>query len=156
MTRWREASDTTRAKIPIPARRGAEDRKPAPLGRRQEPRAGDHVEAAAIVEPLEQLGDVLRVVLAVAVELHRDLVAVLLRVHVSGLHGAADPEVERQADDLRTGGRCCPAGPVGGAVVDHEHVELGRAAPNLLDRARDRLDLVERGDDRQIASARDR
>ena len=42
------------------------------------------------------------VVLAVPVDPHRELEAVLVRVAEAGLDCAADPEVERQADDVRT------------------------------------------------------
>ena len=45
------------------------------------------------------LCDLARVVLAVAVDLHRALVAVVERVPEAGVHGAADAEVERQVDD---------------------------------------------------------
>ena len=47
----------------------------------------------------EQLGDVARVVLAVAVDLDRDVVAVLERVQVARLDRAADAEVERMRED---------------------------------------------------------
>ena len=50
-------------------------------------------------------GDLARVVLAVAVEPHGELEAVLERVAEAGLHGAADPEVERAA------GRTCARRP---------------------------------------------
>ena len=49
----------------------------------------------------EQDRDVARIVLPVAVDLHGDVIAVLERELIAGLHGAADPEVERVADDPR-------------------------------------------------------
>ena len=77
------------------------------------------------VEVVQQVGDVARVVLAVAVDLHGDVVAVLERVLVARLDRAADAEVERMADDARAGGARAVGRVVRRAVVDHEHVEVG-------------------------------
>ena len=63
----------------------------------EEARAGDHVQLRRRAQVGEQLGDVARVVLAVAVDLDRDVVAVLERVQVARLDRAADAEVERMA-----------------------------------------------------------
>ena len=57
--------------------------------------------ASSCEHRLEQLPELGGVVLAVAVEPHREPEAVLERVAEAGLHGAADPEVERQADHVR-------------------------------------------------------
>ena len=51
----------------------------------------------------EDLRQLTRVVLAVSVDLHRDVVAVLEREAVAGLHRAADAEVVGQADDIGAG-----------------------------------------------------
>ena len=74
------------------------------------------------LDQLRQLGGV---VLAVAVEPDRELVAVLERVHEARLDGAADPEVEREPNDRRAGRGRELGGAVCGAVVDHDHVEAG-------------------------------
>ena len=77
----------------------------------------------------EQLVDVARVVLAVAVDLDGDVVAVLERVLVARLHRAADAEVERHPHDACAGGARGPRRVVGRAVVDDQHVEVrARAA----------------------------
>ena len=55
------------------------------------------------VEPLEQPREVARVVLAVGVDLHRDVVAVAQGVAVAGAHRAAHAEVEGQRADRRAG-----------------------------------------------------
>ena len=66
--------------------------------------------------------------LAVGVDLHRDVVAVAQRVAVAGAHGAADAEVEGQPAHQRAGGRGPLGGGVAGAVVDDEDVDAGQAA----------------------------
>ena len=70
---------------------------PAPV---DEARADDDVRLVP-VEHGEQLRKLGRVVLPVAVEPDRELVAVLERELEAGLHGRADAEVERQPDDER-------------------------------------------------------
>ena len=50
---------------------------------------------------IEHAAELRRIVLAVAVDAHRDVVAVLEREAEAGLHGAADAEVERQPQDAR-------------------------------------------------------
>ena len=92
--------------------------------------------------------------LAIAVKPDHGVVAAVERVLEAGLDGAADAEVEGEPDD--GGPRCSRAlgGEVLGAVVDHDHVELGVVRPQLLDHARDGLLLVARGDDRDAAALR--
>ena len=86
--------------------------------------------------------DEARVVLAVAVDLHRHLIAVLARVYVPRLHRAADAEVERQAQHRGARRAGALAGRVGRAVVDHEHVEVGRTAADSRHRRPDGPRLV--------------
>ena len=70
-----------------------------------------------------------RVVLAVAVDAHGEVVAVLERVAEAGLHGAADPEVERQPEHARARRSAATLGrAVGRAVVDDDDVEPGSNA----------------------------
>src|SRR5436309_8135507 len=76
----------------------ARERRPVIAVAGREPRANDDVGFAA-GERCEQLGDLAWVVLAVAVEAHCLVVAVLERVLEAGLDGAADAEVERQPHD---------------------------------------------------------
>ena len=66
----------------------------------------------------------------------------------AGLHGAADPEVEREADDVRAVLRGDLGRAVGRAVGDDDDVEARVECAQLVDDAADRLLLVERGDDR--------
>ena len=113
----------------------------------QKSRAGDHVERRLAFEPLEQRVDVARVMLTVAVDLHGDLVAALERIDVAALHRAADAEVERQPQHARAGVRRQRSGRVLRAIVDDQDVEIGRAAPDLADGARDDLTLVVCGND---------
>ena len=83
------------------------------------------------VEVLEQRPDAARIVLAVAVDLDRDVVAALQRVIGTRLHGAADAEVEGMAQDLGAGGAGAVGGVVGGAVVDDDDVEVGRVLAQI-------------------------
>ena len=76
-----------------------------------------------------------RVVLAVAVDLHGELVAVLERVAEAGLDGAADAEVERQAEDVRARRGGDRGGAVGRAVVDDDDLEARVEGADLVDHA---------------------
>ncbi len=96
-------------------------------------------------EELRQLG---RVVLSVAVEAHGEVVALLERVAEPRLDGRADPEVEGKADDDRAGGGSSLGSPVTRAVVDDDDVDAGIELPDSRDDRADRLLLVEGGDDR--------
>ena len=87
------SSVTTPARSRIPSRR-AEWRPVAALT--AETAADDHVRLVR-GDRLEQAGEVARVVLPVAVDLDGDLEAVVARVLVAGLDGAADAEVVRKA-----------------------------------------------------------
>ena len=107
-----------------------EERDPdAPAERRaivaaaHEARAHDDVRVA-VGQRRDQAVDLLRRVLAVAVDLDRDVVAAFERDHVARLHGAADAEVEGQRDHARAGAHRLGSRPVAGAVVDHD--DIGR------------------------------
>ncbi len=89
-----------------------------------------------------------RIVLAVAVDLHRNVVAALEGEPVAGLDGAADPEVEREPEDVGAAVGRHSRGTVGRAVVDHHDVEARIEVSDLADHAADRLLLVQRGNDR--------
>src|ERR1043166_8285662 len=100
------ASPATSGGSSLP-RCGAEGRAPAPpraprgvLAALGDPRADDDVRLARD-ERCEQLAELRRVVLAVSVDLNSELEAVLECVAVAGLDGAADAEVEREAQDDR-------------------------------------------------------
>ena len=86
--------------------------------------------------------------LPVAVDLHRDVVAVLEREAIAGLHRAADAEVERQPDDVRAPVGGHPCGAVRRAVVDDDDDEAVVERPDLVDHTADRLLFVQRRHDR--------
>ena len=75
---------------------------------------------------MDELLELRGLVLAVAVDLRHVVVAVLARIDEAGLDGAADPEVERQRRRSRRPRGCACGSLVGRAVIDHDHVELGR------------------------------
>ena len=96
----------------------------------------------------------LRVVLPVAVDLDRDVEAVLQRVLVAGLHGAADTEVERERRrPPRPPARHARAVRVGRAVVDDDDLELRVGGADLLDDGAEGLPPRLGGDDRDRAKA---
>ena len=88
------------------------------------------------------------IVLTVAVEPHRQLVAVREGVLETRLHGAADPEVEREDDHRRPVGRGDGRRGVRRPVVDHDDVERRVEGPDLVDDVADRPLLVVGGHDR--------
>ena len=83
-----------------------------------------------------------------------NLLAPLERVLEARLDGAADAEVEGEADDSRAGRSRTLGRQVLGAVVDHDHIELGVVCPQLLDHARDGILLVSGGHDRDAVVLR--
>ena len=85
--------------------------------------------------------------LAVRVDLHGDVEAALVRVAVARLHRAADPEVEREADDVRAVGAGDGGGRVARAVVHDEHLHPRVGRPDLVDHGADAPLLVEGGHD---------
>ena len=107
----------------------------------------DHVRRSAR-DRHEQRGQLGRIVLPVSVDLDGDVEAVVARVPVSGLHGAADAEVEGQPHDERTVRARPRPGSVGRPVVDDEDLEAGIDGAHLLDHAGDRRLLVQSRDDR--------
>ena len=90
-------------------------------------------------------------VLAVAVDLGGDVVAVAERVLEAGLHRAPDPGVERMAQDHRAAGLGLGRAVVGRAVVDHDDVEARRLAMDLTHHPADHPLLVVGRDDRELA-----
>ena len=67
-----------------------------------------------------------------------------MRVPESGAHRAADAEVERQVEDRHAVLAGDGARPVRGAVVDHEHADVGQVLADLGEDAGQRLLLVPR------------
>ena len=113
--------------------------------------AVDHVGLLALgPQRLEHLGQVLGLVLAVAVDLDGDVVVVAQRVLVARLDRAADPEVVRVADHDRALGLGLGGGRVVGAVVDDEDVEARRLALDVAHDAADHPRLVVGGHDREL------
>ena len=133
--------------MPEPARGGGAEAL-AVVG--EEARARDHVELRVRLEVLEHEREAARVVLAVAVDLHRDVVAALGGVHVARLHGAADAEVVGVTEHLGAGRAGAVGGVVGGAVVDDDDVEVRCVLPQLRDDPGDRGGLVVRRDDGEM------
>ena len=89
-----------------------------------------------------------RVVLSVAVDLDRDVVAVLECEAIARLHRAADTEVEGEAKHVGTAIGSDTRGAVRGAVVDHDDVEARIERAELVDHAADGLFLVQCRNDR--------
>ena len=87
--------------------------------------------------------------LPVPIHLHGDVVALLERIPVTGLHRAPDPEVERKPDHVGTAICCDPRRAVGRTVVDHSNLEARVERADLVDHAADRGLLVERRNDRE-------
>ena len=151
MTRWRgDQRDHPRedADADAPRRGGLVSL----AGGIEKARPRDHVQLRIGVQALEQVVHVARIVLSVAVDLHRHVVAALARVDVAALHGPPDAQVEGHAQH----GGARPHGALGGgvarAVVDHHHVEVRRPAVDRLDRRGDRAYLVVRWNDGEIAA----
>ena len=87
--------------------------------------------------------------LAVAVDLHRDVVALRKRVLVTRLHGAADAEVEGVADDRRALRLRLGDGVVDGPVVDDQHVPARLLSLDVTNDPSDHALLVVGGHDRE-------
>ena len=137
--------------------RPGEDADPDPPAERGAERtvageAGADDDVGLVVEQRAQdLRQLRRVVLAVPVDLHREVVAPLEGEAEAGLHRPADPEVEGELEDvgaLLARDRGCA---VDRAVVHDDDVEAGVEGAELVDDAGDRLLLVECGDDREPA-----
>ncbi len=145
MTLERTSNETIAAKMWMPTRRRRVPRYSAARG---EARADDQV-GPALEDRLEHLADLARIVLSVAVDLDRELEAVLERVLVARLHGAADADVEGQIQ--KTGAGACRNGSglvAGGVVHDHD-VQLGLGRADLFDHSLDAGLLVVGRDDRE-------
>ena len=89
--------------------------------------------------------------LAVAVDAHREVVAVLEGEAEAGLNSAADAEVERQAEDARALRGRDGGGAVDRPVVDDDDVEPRVERAQLVDDAGERELLVQRRHDRDAA-----
>ena len=102
--RSRAARDRARRRA---RRRGCRARRRARSGTPPSPRKREPTtrSASPLASAATQRRDLAGRVLAVAVDLDRDVVAALQRDHVAGLHRAADAEVERQAITPRAGAR---------------------------------------------------
>jgi hypothetical protein len=64
--------------------------------------------------------------LAISIELHRDIVGVPLRKTIPCLDSSADAKIERQIQDLYTQIVCDPGRSITGPVVNNQHIRLGR------------------------------
>jgi hypothetical protein len=99
----------------------------------------------------QQVVDVGRLVLPVAVHLGSDVVAVAKGVLEAGLHRAADSHVERVPDDDPAARLRLGRGVVDRAVIDHDHVEVRGVPVDVAYDAPDHPLLVVCGDDRELA-----
>lgn len=86
------------------------------LTRVEEARADDHV-SPAFLQHAQECGDLLRIVLTVAIQTNDVVVMVLPGKLQAGLHRAADAEVEGVTHDLRAGSFCSQPGLIGGAII---------------------------------------
>jgi len=147
---------------PLPGDRGQHDREDevadpaadrhAVAGVAAKATPADHVRLVARgVELREEVVDVRRLVLAIAVDLRGDVVAVPQGVLEAGLHRAADADVEGMADDHGAARLGLGRGVVDRAVVDHDDVEVRRVPMDVADHAADHPLLVVGGDDRELA-----
>src|SRR6185503_6987853 len=91
----------------------------------EKPRTRDRVDGRVLPQDLDQLIELVDVVLAIAIDLDGELVAVLEGVAVAGLHGSTDAEVEREPQDGRARSGGALPGLVRRAVIDHDDVEPG-------------------------------
>src|SRR6478672_11363497 len=91
--------------------------------------------------------------LTVPVAADDEVVAALSRVLEPGLYGAADAEVERQPDDVRTVRRRDLGGAVDGPVRDDDDLQVRGIRAQLLDHGADVVLLVERRHDGDPAKA---
>jgi hypothetical protein len=88
--------------------------------------------------------------LAVAVNLDGDIVTMQGGVAITGLHRAADAEIEGQTDHRAIRGNL-PERVIGGAVVDHQHIKIGQRAVQTMGEFADGLPFVEGRHDHQAA-----
>ena len=109
----------------------------------------DHHFAAGGLEPLEDAGNIARVVLAVAIDADHVLEAEFVGEFVAGLHAAAETEVVRQGQHFGAGLARDLDGAVGRAIVDHQHRDSGDVLVDFADHAADGAFLVEGGHDDQ-------
>ena len=85
--------------------------------------------------------------LTVGVHLHRARPPAALGEPEARLQRATDPEVVRQLDDIDSRGAGHVGGAVAAPVADHDDIEVGHDQVQLGEHARQRLLLVERGND---------
>ena len=122
----------------------------SPVAAISEETGSDREVGAALDERAYEPPDLRSWVLAIAVDLDRDVVVALLCRHVSGLYGTADAEVERQRDDTGPridGSRCRP---VTRSVVDDDDFG-GRLRADVRDHLRDGISLLEGRHDGEAA-----
>jgi hypothetical protein len=81
-------------------------------------------------------------VLAVAVDLNRDIESARTRVLVARLYGPSDPDVVREPNDLRPLSAGDRSSGIGRAVVDDDDLDLGVGDANLVDHGGDAIPLV--------------
>ena len=116
---------------------------------RQKPAADDNVGTA--FQRLQHGGDVLGQVLAVGVQLHGAVVAVLGGVAQPGLESAGQAQIDGQVDQVKAAGTADGGGLVPAAVVDYHIVILRVFGGQFTHHAGDiALLVVGRNDDQQF------
>ena len=123
-----------------------------PRPRIHESAANDQV-GPAVQQRLGEPADLAGAMLAVAVHLHGHIIVVQGGIPISRLHGAADAEVEGEADDGGAGGDLA-GGVVGRTIVDDDDIEMRQGPLEPAHDSADRRAFVERRDDRQAARRR--
>ncbi len=96
---------------------------------------------------MQQRRDVLRIVLAVTVEPHDAIVALIERKPVAHLHGAAKAEVMGQLQEFGSGFDSGRGRVVRRAIVDNNNQRIRHDAAHRLDNRADRGLLVVRRDE---------
>ena len=81
---------------------------------------------------VHELAQLARVVLSVSIDLGHVVVAVLTGVDEAGLNRSADPEVEGKAKHLSAAPLAQIRRVVGGAVIDHQQIELRSTLAELF------------------------
>src|SRR5262249_55027127 len=113
----------------------------------------NHHFAISALESLQNLGNIARIMLAVAIYPNHVLITEFVRQEVAGLDATAKPEMMRKEQYLRA----CTAGFVRRSifrtVIDHEHWSSWHRGMYLVNHARDGSLLVQCGNkDQQFVS----
>jgi hypothetical protein len=107
----------------------------------EEPRADDHVGIGG-QQMIDQPVDFTRAVLAVTIHLDGNVITMKRGIPITGLHRAADAEIEWQTDH-RAISRNLPERVIGGAVINDQHIKIRQCAMQAVSEFADGLPFVE-------------